>query len=528
MSDKISNVDIAGRLAVDRKAAMIRAFASSEVPYLSLRWLAGVEALGLEVLHDSGRDFCVVHPCELEDPRRFVGRDAVILLTGIAFESRPQALGPYVERMAAAGLTGIGFGVGLAFPEVPAELVAAARKHDVSLFAIPLQVPFISVLAAVHEEVARLREQEMAGFIKAQGALNDAASAGLSALVTRTAQVLDAHVCLVDLDGRAAAQHMRAGLPHLDLEPVIDELRAHSFAAARRVGQWSIIAHKLAEHGEHSFGLVVAGTRIFTANERALLRQAAGLAELIVKRPQELRRTQGELNSMAMAIQLGIGQAENPMTRILATAADSQGRVRPILVKADSARAHKRFVDALDARLADNGRLLFALGLEEGSSLLLFRGSRTMKNIADLLHGIRGNQRIVVGIPMPWGELSLGVVHELEAIAFGLQPGAMAGPESRTLGWLKDAQVQDLLRHRARETWGKIRRRDAEEGTQLAETLEAYLRCGGHVSRTAENLSTHRHTVRKRIALLEGLLELDLKDPLVAAELLILGVNDRA
>ena len=101
----------------------------------------------------------------------------------------------------------------------------------------------------------------------------------------------------------------------------------------------------------------------------------------------------------------------------------------------------------------------------------------------------------------------------------------LAGPESRTLSWAKDPRVKGAVDTRARETWGKVRAYDAEHSTDLADTLEVYLRAGGHVSRTAEELHAHRHTVRKRIADLEDLLEVDLKDPLVAAELLILGVS---
>ncbi|HBC8576202.1 TPA: helix-turn-helix domain-containing protein [Corynebacterium striatum] len=79
---------------------------------------------------------------------------------------------------------------------------------------------------------------------------------------------------------------------------------------------------------------------------------------------------------------------------------------------------------------------------------------------------------------------------------------------------------------RTRETWGKIRRCDSKEGTQLVETLEVFLRCGGHIPKTADLLNRHRHTVRERVNDLEMLRELDLKNPLVVAELLVLGAND--
>lgn len=494
---------------------------------VSLRWLAGQPDLGIDVLHDCGQGFSVVHPCELRDPLEFVEPGAVILLTGMAFEGRPEALGEYVRRVAAGGVAGVGFGVGLAFADIPPAMVEAARECDISLFTVARRIPFISLLSRVDSELQRQREEGLERFIAQQGALNDAAVAGLDELVEKISRVLRAHVCLADKVGRVFAQATALGLPPVEWGPIIDDARAQNFHAARRVGQWNVVAHSLATHGSRSYGLVAVSREGFGVNERALLKQAAGLAELNVKRPQELRRTQGELNSMAMAIQLGLDQPEDPMRRIFQLVGDAQGRVRPVLVKSEGKRAHQRFVEALDARLQEHGRLLFELALDEASSLLLFRGSRSMKNLQDLLRDIRGNKRIVVGPSMPWTEVNQSTVRELDSFAFGLQPGMLAGSESRTLSWVKDPRVKGAAENRARETWGKIRTFDAEHGTDLAETLEVFLRAGGHVSRTAEELHAHRHTVRKRLADLEDLLEVDLKDPLVAAELLILGVSIR-
>lgn len=492
---------------------------------VSLTWLANQPDLGIEILHDCQRSFSVMHPCELRDPREFVGSGVVILLTGMAFEGRPEELTEYIRRVAAGGVTGVGFGVGLAFAEVPPAMAEAARECDISLFTVARRVPFVSVLARLHDELQRQREEGLECFIAQQGALNDAAVAGLDALVDKTGRLLGAHCCLVDKDGRVFAQSSYPGLPPVDWGPVIADTRAQNFYAARRVGGWNVLAQRLADHGARSFGLLAVARDGFGVNERALLKQAAGLAELSVKRPQELRRTQNELNSMALAIQLGLDQPEDPMRRIFHLVGDAQGRVRPVLVKSEGERAHQRFIQALDARLQDHGRLLFEYALDKSSSLLLFRGSRSMKNLQDLLRDIRGSKRIVVGQPMPWTELGVGIVRELESFAFGLQPGMLAGPESRTLSWTRDPRVKGAVHNRAKETWGKVRDHDAEHGTALAETLEVYLRAGGHVSRTAEELHSHRHTVRKRIADLEELLEVDLKDPLVAAELLILGVS---
>ena len=230
---------------------------------VSLRWLANQPDLGIEILHDCGRPFSVIHPCELRDPREFVGSEVVILLTGMAFEGKPEELAEYIHRVAEGGVTGVGFGVGIAFAEVPPAMVEAARECDISLFTVALRVPFVSVLARLHDELQRQREEGLERFIAQQGALNDAAVAGLDALVDKTGRLLGAHCCLVDKDGRVFAQSSLPGLPPVEWAPVIADARAQNFYAARRVGGWNVLAQRLADHGARSFGLLAVARESF-------------------------------------------------------------------------------------------------------------------------------------------------------------------------------------------------------------------------------------------------------------------------
>ncbi|HCG3011213.1 TPA: PucR family transcriptional regulator ligand-binding domain-containing protein [Corynebacterium striatum] len=491
---------------------------------LSISWLASRRNLGLRVVHDSGRSFGMVHPCELENPEKYVGEGTLVLLTGIAFRDHPEAFSDYVARLSAAGAAGIGFGVGVVFPEVPHELADAALAHDVSLLTIPLDVPFISVSTAVHRELAQRRERRLEVLLELQGCLNLAAGQGLNGLVTRTAQALDASVCLVDLDGRVSAAAVLPGFENVELTHVIDDARHRGFGIAGKVGEINVLAHRLSPSGNDTHGLVAIADHYFDANQRALLKHAAGLAELIIRRPQELRRAQRELTTLAVSMQLGLTGRDESMQRIFRQASDTEGKVRPVLVKSESARAHARFIEALDRNLAEQGRLLFAVEVDDLTWLFLLRGNRSMRNIQELLLDIRGGKRIVVGSPLEWSRLRESTVRDLEKVAFGLQPGALVGPESRTLNWLGDEAVGAAVAHRFAETWGKLREYDAAHGSEYEQTLQAYLRNGGHYVRTADALNTHRHTVRKRIADAAEILEIDLDDPIAVAELVVLGV----
>ena len=227
----------------------------------------------------------------------------------------------------------------------------------------------------------------------------NAAGQGLNKLVTRTAQALDGSVCLVDLDGRVTAAAVLPGFENVELTHVIDDARHRGFGIAGKVGDVNVLTHRLSLSGNETHGIVAIAEHYFDANQRALLKHAAGLAELIIRRPHELRRAQRELTTLAVSMQLGLTGRDESMQRIFRQVSD------PVLVKSESARAHARFIEALDRNLAEQGRLLFAVEVDDLTCLFLLRGNRSMRNIQELLLDIRGldirgGKRIVVGSPL--------------------------------------------------------------------------------------------------------------------------------
>ena len=60
----------------------------------------------------------------------------------------------YVERLSAAGVVGLGFGIGLSHEQVPAELLDAAERAGLALLEVPRQTPFIAIGRAVSRALA--------------------------------------------------------------------------------------------------------------------------------------------------------------------------------------------------------------------------------------------------------------------------------------------------------------------------------------------------------------------------------------
>lgn len=491
---------------------------------LSLKWLLAQPELELLEIFDTGKRFSVIHPCELEDPTEFINAGAVILLTGIAFKDAPGKFHDYVARLASKDVTAIGFGVGLAFPETPQELVTAAQEQGISLFEVPRPIPFVSILAAVHKELGRLANAERESLLEAQAELNQAASVGLEHLLQVTSRNLEAHVALLDNDLRYVATANFDGLPTMNRNELADLVVQHGFGVAGRIEALNVFGYSMAQTGERKHGLVAMTRGKPTATERSILRHAAGLAELIVARPNELRSIHQNLNSLAIAIQLGLSKTHETMASVFASASDANGFIRPVLLKAETAVHHDRAMAALDVELERNGRFLFSFALDPTTSLIVVRGSRSYKNILRTMLNARGSTRVAVGPAIPWQELSMESVAELERTVFGLRLGESAGPEAQSLNWAKDPGVRSALVSRKKETWGKLEQYDADNGTEFVKTLEVYLRHTGHISRTAEILEAHRHTIRKRMAAISKIIEADLENPAVTAELFVIAL----
>lgn len=488
---------------------------------VSVAWLSHQRRLGITVLHDTGASFSVIHPCELTDPQRYLVDGCVVMLTGIAFADAPEKLAEHVRALGRAGVAGVGLGVGVAVTEVPPGMVEAAQESGVSLFVVPLETPFIQVLQTVQEELARQRNRSRELLWGAQERLNGAAnSGGLELLLKEASASIAAHVLLLDNDGRIAAQAWHGGVPSIGVEEVRRLVREDPLTMATRIGSLTALVHHVGEEGERSHRLIAVSRQVLGPDSRALLRHCAGLAELIVKRPAQYRAIHQELNTLALAIQLGLTKdpGETRM-KLFRSAADSRGTIRPALIVAEQPRSLQRVLSGIDDALEQVGRLLFAIRIDPRMAFAVFRGDRSAAEVYELMAASHGSARIAIGNTVSWRELSMEVIRQLERMVLRTRPGEWVGPSARGVDWMLEAPVREALSRRVHETWGRLAAHDSE----LERTLEAFLRHMGNISHTASELQIHRHTVSKRVRLIEEVLEVDLDDPVTRAELLVVA-----
>ncbi|AJK68339.1 PucR family transcriptional regulator [Corynebacterium marinum] len=492
---------------------------------LLLSWLYRQQELGLERVLGADPCFSVVQPSELVDTAEFVQTGSVILTVGVALPSGGDEVEAYVRRLTAAGAVAIGFGTGLRFNEVPAALVEAVQRVGIALFVVPREVPFTAILSTVEDERARRRMRERQRLLDFQEVLNDiAVQRGMGDLVDTTARHLGAAMLIVDNDRRVVAASDEEDSRATLLRAVDRELDRGGRSSAAQLNGSHVIIHRMNGEGERYHLLAAASPEPFSTEDRSVIKHCAGLADIILQRPESLRRANRELNTLALSLLLGADEGEQVMGSIFSPAADSTGRVRPVVIHADDVQQLQRALTLLDRRLSQLGRHMFVLGLGKTASLVIFRGSRSVPEIRELFGAGANLVRLVSGAPVPWQDLTMRMVKELSDVAVTLQPGGHAGPESRTFRWLGDPAVQGALDMRYKETFMRLVDHDAQLGTDLTRTLVQYLREGSRVAATSQALGVHRHTVRGRIEAIGRICEVDLGDPQVCAELLVLAL----
>jgi len=86
--------------------------------------------------------------------------------------------------------------------------------------------------------------------------------------------------------------------------------------------------------------------------------------------------------------------------------------------------------------------------------------------------------------------------------------------------------VRKALRGARVSRLGPLVAQDREQGSDLVETLQAFLQANGQWEPAALAVGVHRHTLRNRIDRIERLLRIDLSDARTRAELLLILLSD--
>ncbi|MFF5260391.1 PucR family transcriptional regulator [Actinomadura viridis] len=519
----------------------------------SLRDVAALPQLGLRPLTEVRGDAPVrwVAVSELEDPTPFLEGGELLLTTGMRLTGEGAA--PYVARLVARGVAGLGFAVGVIHETVPPELVAASAEQGLTLLEVPRPTPFIAVGKAVSRMLAAEWYEDVTRSAQAQRELTRAALRGPGPLITRLARELGGWALLLDASGEvrhAEPARARRHAPGLAAElarlrrPRVPHPAAPGAPLAPGGPGEAVPGGPVGVALSGAEGQVVVQSIGFGGRPRGFLavgtddplppaaHTIVGAAVALLTLRSESPRTERPLRAALAALLLGLGTGPACTGARLGTearGADAGGTGAggmalpepPVRVLACAGGA--AVLDALD--LDPAGEHCLALPLRDLCVVI----------VPDRLAGrvtavAQASGAVGASDPAGLDALDRALVQAERALAAARR--LRDGPDSPH-GVLRHADLPgqgllglldpDLAQGFAQALLAPLRAEDPA----LAGSLRAYLAANGQGEAAARALGVHRHTLRTRMRKAAELLGRDLDDPAVRAELWIaLAVTD--
>ncbi|SFU03504.1 PucR family transcriptional regulator [Arthrobacter sp. ov118] len=512
----------------------------------------------LSVLHDGGNGdqrLRWVEPSELGDPTPYLLDGEFLLTAGMPFVGDgggEQPVDAYVRRLVEAGVSALGFGLEPYFEAVPAAVVRACRQHNLTLVAIPGDIPF----AALGLEFSRLLESDNARIFRQLADTNrQLMRAVLSArpeheLLAALVQRVPVWAMLVGADGRVRArgsgsshgpdaEGSAARVDSAVLQPLLTRLLAGSGPRVEMdsfdvAGSSLVVGYPLRSTRDANLGALVLGTNApLTPAQNSVVSTAVGLLELLVR-----QRTSGSLapSQLATALLLhpesvasGTARQVNGLKDLLAQSISStrSGHLRVIQgVRADPA--------AVSARAAPGQR---RPGEGPVRELLEWRRLFDTKLVEHTDYGFAAITRLKV---------DEALLAEVERLGWRL----VIGSDTEFTSLAEAYQLASSLRNRVMTSRRSVREEDitwsvagllgSEAGTMLAGRLlapllaleperrdnslgilRAWLGENGSWDATSKATGLHRNSVRRQIGVIAELLGQDLNQAQARAELWI-------
>ncbi|WP_415951396.1 PucR family transcriptional regulator [Streptomyces sp. KLOTTS4A1] len=166
---------------------------------LKLRVRAGADRLDTPVRW--------VHASELADPVPYMEGGELLLITALKLDAEdPESMRRYVKRLAAAGVSGLGFAVGVHYEDIPQALVSAAADEGLPLLEVPRRTPFLAISKAVSAAIAADQYKSVtAGFAAQRELTKQALAGGPEGLLAVLAAQVDGWAALYDASGAVLA-----------------------------------------------------------------------------------------------------------------------------------------------------------------------------------------------------------------------------------------------------------------------------------------------------------------------------------
>jgi purine catabolism regulator len=466
-----------------------------------VRWLTARQELGLAVL--AGKDaldrrISWAHSIDIADPVPWLDGGELLLTTGLRLPRAAAERRAYVERLVAAGISALGFGIGLSCQRVPDVMVDTADRLGLPLLEVPLPTPFVAITKAVSARLAELEYEGTARAARGQLAMTRAAlRGGPDAVVRELAAVTGGGVAFFGPRGLepVAAHGLRPGHD----ARIAEALASSPADGTAGVGPDGAVAGQVVRVGRRVHGrLVLVTDAATTAADRLLLGHAVSLIALDRERPRDGMNRVGA--TLAGLLFDGAPGADAHLASTGLSTSDD------LVVLAVLDADPRQVLGSVDRALAERGLPLVGT-VRDGCAVAVVPPDVVVRT-----RGHAGLSSVCAPAGLP-GALRQAVTaarvarsRDVRLVRFDTLAGHVlsSAPETRAvLAEVAGVRLRPLA------------------GTGLESTLLAFLEHNGHTEAASAALGVHRHTLRGRMDRIRTLLGVDLDDAHVRAELLL-------
>ncbi|HVM11864.1 MAG TPA: PucR family transcriptional regulator ligand-binding domain-containing protein [Actinomycetota bacterium] len=459
-----------------------------------------------------------VHVSELEDPTPWLKGGELLLTTGMGLGKSASRQRAYIERLASAGLAGLGFGIGFTYRRVPKAIVDASERLSFPVFEVPYPVPFIAITEAVYSRLSAEQVDVLRRALEAQGALTRAVLAGdgVAGVVAALRGATGGWALALDVRGGVVAASPSAVASRAPR--IWEEVRAArpsgpGFALSVNDRDDHVSIHPIGVHG-HVEGYLATGAAHPPGQlERIVGGHALSLLALELDKTRALadaeRRLRGDLFDALARGELSESEARRGLRRFGFDRADA---VAVVAIEAEApmqdlawAAEDLLALDGVPFLTAPRDRTLFVL--------LRPNGRGTLEDLHRRL-----SERLPEGVLAAAGSAvePAEAARSLREARYALEVCRAQGrsfADVHALGTyrlLLTLQEPDALRAFADAVLTPLDEYDRSGEGELVPSLQAFLEHNARWESAAAALFVHRHTLRYRMRKVEELTGRDL------------------
>ena len=491
---------------------------------VTVRDIVSIQGMPLKLLAGedrADRQIRWVHASELEDPTPWLKGGELLLTTGMGIGTTAARQRAYVQRLADAGVAGLGFGLGFAHDKTPRAVITAATRFGFPLFEVPYPVPFIAITEAISTRLLAEQYDALQRAVDAEHVLTRAVleGRGIDGIAGSLAAVTRGWTLLLDLHGIPLAATSRAA--SLRQDRVWDELRRSrpdgaSFSLSFVDRGQHVWVQPVGAQGRVEAFLAVGKAEQLSQLDRIVAGHALSLFAIELAKSRavadEKRRLQGDFFDRIAGGELSATDARRGLARF---GFDREGHALVVALEPVEGDVD---ADALAAATTDHCSRLdggFLVSAHAGGVSLLV-AAEPGPDLAELTK-VLGER---VGVELRAGAGSAATADE---VARSLREARYALQVCRLEGWphagfedlgtyrlLLSMSDPDALRAFAEAMLAPLDVYDHEHTGELIASLQAFLQHNARWETAAAQLGVHRHTLRYRMRKVEELTGRDL------------------